>query len=262
VFGFGGLELNRFERQAAAEIRGRLEGESARVAVEVDLHGWWGGLTGDVGRATILASEFSTPGIPLFVEPERSRRGRLRELRLDLRDFTLAGLRIEALEARIPDCRYDLGLAQRQRKFRLSRSGEGTGWVRVREADLAAFVLRKFPEIKQVQITLKGGHVLVDGLGEFLIFQTRFFAVARLEPVDGRRLILAEAKIYLDGWRPADEEARRALLGVLNPVVDLDKDLGLAGAIDLERIEIRDGVLIGWGRTRIPTRPAAPATSR
>ncbi|PMY18355.1 hypothetical protein C1X37_33915, partial [Pseudomonas sp. FW305-3-2-15-A-R2A1] len=85
---------------------------------------------------------------PLFVEPKRSKRGWVRKLSLDLSDFTLNGLRVERLAATIPDCNFDMSLAAREKRIRVSKSGTGSGEVVVLAADLERFVLKKFREIK------------------------------------------------------------------------------------------------------------------
>ncbi|MCH7945812.1 MAG: hypothetical protein IIC73_07345, partial [Armatimonadetes bacterium] len=134
--GIGDAEIGKFERLAAEEISSRLSGDSRQVKVDVVPDGLavvWGSLI----RATITASDFSVAELPLFTEPERSQAGRLGELRLRLSDFNMRGLRIEELRADIPGCRYDFGLARSERTFRLSRSGVGTGSVKILEQDLA-----------------------------------------------------------------------------------------------------------------------------
>ena len=72
--------------------------------------------------------------------------------------------------------------------------------------------------------------------------------------VDGTKLELTDAKIYFD-WRRADPPGAQALLDLLNPVIDLNKDLGLHGAISVTKLRLRDGVLFIEGDTTIPIRP-------
>lgn len=246
-----GEVVRRFERDAARDIATRLQGPGVTVRLKTVPQGPFGLLQGDIRRGTIEATHFEASQLPLFTEPARPQNGRLRELRLSLVDFRLAGLHIDRLEATIPNCRYDLNLAKREHKVRLSRSGEGTGDVHVRQADLEAFVLKKYHEIKSVAMNLSGGYAEIDGVGEFLLVRTRFHVVASLVAVDKRKLALAKAIVYFDGM-PASTEASQALLKALNPVVDLDADLKLHGAIDLERVTLDHGELIATGKTRIP----------
>ncbi len=255
---WSGGELRRFERLAAEDIRSKLHGDARQVSVRAEMKGPLGGLFGEVRRVTIRARSFSTDGLPLFTEPERSKRGRVQDLRIVLDDFTLRGLRIEHLEASIPSCRFDLGLALSRKQIRLSRSGVGTGRVRILESDLEQFVLRKYREIKRVRVRVDRHHVFVEGYGEFLVIQTNFFVIAKLAPVGGNKLELTDAKVFFDDRR-ADEASKRAVLDTLNPVVDLNADLKLFGAIQLEGVRLVEGVLEAWGKTRIPERPPEPS---
>jgi hypothetical protein len=95
---------------------------------------------------------------------------------------------------------------------------------------------------------------MVDGFGEFLIAKTPFQVIAELEPVDGVRLVLAKPRIYFD-WVRTDELASDVLLKALNPVVDLEKDLGLLDAMSITGLKLRNGLLEAWGDTKIPEKP-------
>lgn len=251
----GRAEVARFEKAAAQDILAKLSGPEARVEVKSNVGPE--ALFGEVHSVRIRAANFFAEGLPLFTESRRSKRGFVRRLEIDLQDFTLRGLRIDRLHSTIPNCHFDLPLAVRQRRIRLSQSGEGVGTVQISQEHLGAFIRRKFAEIKQATVRIDRDKVFVDGYGEFLIFKTNFSLVARLEPVGGTRLNLAHARMLFDGRVP-DPESQRLLLDTLNPVVDLNKDLKLHGAITLERVVLRDGVLTAEGRTRIPELPQSP----
>ena len=254
VFGLGAREVKRFERLAAEDIASTLEGTSKNVRVKSELNGFIGGALGDLKRVTISARSFSTPGLPLFTEPDLAASGKVRELRIELDDFVLGNLRVEHLEATIPDCRFDYNLAVRKRKIRLSRSGTGIGRVKLLERDLEAFILKKFREIKRVSVKIEKDRAFVSGYGEFLVIHTDFDVIARLAPVDGTKLMLTDAKVFF-GERLGDQAVRDIVVQTLNPVVDLDKDLNLYGAIQVEGLSLQNGVLEAWGQTKIPDRP-------
>lgn len=253
ALGIGSAEVDKFERAAAAEISTELTGESKTVKVDAVPDGLgmaWGALK----QATITASGFSVDELPFFTEPDRSKAGRLDLLQLRLTDFYLRGLRIEELVADIPDCRYDFGLAKSKKMFRLSKSGVGTGSVKILEQDLADYIVKKYAEIKSATVKVYNDIVWVEGYGEFLIVKTDFAIIAKLKAVDGTKLELTDAKIYFD-WVRADEMSAKVLLDALNPVIDLDKDLGLYDAISVEHILLRDGFILASGRTKIPIKP-------
>ncbi len=256
----GAREVRRFEHLAADEIRAQLQGESASVEVTAKLNGLIGGALGDLRRVTIRASDFSTQGLPLYTEPWRPRSGRVEELELVLDRFTLSGLRVEHLEAVIPECRFDYRLALRKHTIRLSASGVGVGTVRIRQEDLGRYILAKFHEIDAVEVRIEHDKVFVEGTGTFLVVRTRFLVIATLEPEDGVRLNLANARIFFDDRR-ADPGSAKVLLDTLNPVVDLSKGLGLLDAVHVDRITLRNGVLEASGATKIPERGARPSGS-
>jgi len=254
LFGLGEREIAAFERIAAADIAQRLQGPDKVVEVDVQTGGLetaWGHLP----AATIRASKFSLDRLPLYTEPHRSTAGKLGSLNLELRDFILRGLRIESLSAAIPQCRYDFQLALRKRQIRLSRSGIGTGEVRIRQEDLAAYILKKYRDIKRVTVRADYGVAWVEGYGEFLLAKTEFTVIARIGIEDGTKLILEKPKIYFD-WVRAEPAAADALLSTLNPIVDMRADLGLLDAIHVEEVDCRNGYLIARGRTKIPVAPA------
>jgi hypothetical protein len=87
------------------------------------------------------------------------------------------------------------------------------------------------------------------------LLTTNFLVVATLDFPGGRKLMLANSRILFDN-RPAEPAAARALLNKLNPVVDFASDLGLADAITLKSITLRDGILEARGDTKIPVKPS------
>jgi len=254
VSGAAKLEVRAFEEAAAKEISTKLEGESKSVNIQTKLNGVIGGPLGDLKEVSIFARSFSTPGLPLFTEPDRSAYGRIGILRIELEDFTLKGLRIQSLSATIPQCRYDYGLAIAKKQMRLSRSGIGHGEVKILAPDLEKFILHKFKDIKKVAVKIEKDKVFVEGYGEFALLTTNFLVIATLEFPEGNRLELANARIFFDD-KPADAASSRILLAKLNPVVHFDHDLGLLDAITLKGVKLQDGVLRGWGDTKIPVHP-------
>lgn len=253
---FGGELVRDFERAAARDVRSKLVAESGReIKVKVTAKTSLGSAFGNVGSVRIAARQFSTPGLPLFTEPERSQKGRLGRLFLDLSDFRLGELRVESLTAEIPNCRFDFSLAVSKKQFRLSKSGLGTGEVRLRAEDLAAFILKKYSEVKTCTVQFAGGKAIVEGDGELLLLQTKFRVEARLTPTSPTQLSLTDATMTFDG-RPADDASRQVLLETLNPVVDLDKDLGLLDAMAIESVTAENNELTVRGKTKIPLRPA------
>ncbi len=245
-------QVRAFDHAAAADIASKLDGAGKQVVVSADVGPE--ALFGDVHAVSIQASRFSTRGLPLYTEPKRSHRGLVRMLHLELSDFTLRGLHIEKLSADIPGCHFDLPLAMRHKQIRLSESGTGMGEVSITQEDLERFILAKFPEIKRASVKIDDGKVLVEGYGDFLVVSTNFSIAARLEAPGGNTLELTDAKILFDG-QPVDDAQRKVLLDALNPVVDLDQDLALDGAIRVQNVTLQGGVMTARGQVTIPEKP-------
>jgi hypothetical protein len=254
IFHFGGQEVRRFERHAADGIRSNLAGEAAEVTVRTTFASLVGGPLGELDSARITARGFSCPSLPFFTEPNRSKAGRIRTLSLDLRDFDLAGLHVDSLEGEIPDCGFDYSAAIRHRGFYVSRSGEGAAIVRVSQEALSAFARKRFPMMESLTVRIDKDKVFVDGSGRFFLAKAEFSVIAGLEVRAGCRLVLATPRIFLDGRR-ADAATTQLLSRLFDPVVDLDRDLGLHGAMTVERLKLRDGVLEASGPFRLPERP-------
>ncbi len=255
LFYLGNSEVRRFENLAAKDIRSKLHGDHMKVTVRTQLNGLIGGPLGDLKQVTIRASNFETDGVPLFTEPDRSKKGVIRDLRIELKEFKIGGLLIQELDSDIPDCHYDYSLAVSKRQIRLSESGKGTGSVTIREKDLESFILRKFGEIKRVSVRIADDMVHVEGYGEFLIVKANFAVDAKLIAIDGTKLALSDATIFFDG-KLADDVSRKALLNTLNPVVDLNRDLKLYDAIKIQKLELKKGSIRAEGETKIPDLPA------
>lgn len=250
---FGGSQIAVFERAAAVEIGSNLAGERKTVSVHAVPNGF-SCLWGDVQSVTIQAEEFQVDGLPLFTEPSRSKAGRVGTLRIRLKRFDLRGLICAELSADIPNCRFDFALALRARKFRLSKSGFGEGFVRVERDALEKFILKKYQEIETISVELRGGKLIAEGSGTFLFVKSKFFVIADLEPVNGTQIWLSNAKVFLDGV-PATEGASRALLQSLNPVIDENRDLNMYGALKMREVIVRDQYVELRGEAHIPEKP-------
>jgi hypothetical protein len=81
-----------------------------------------------------------------------------------------------------------------------------------------------------------------------------FEIICDLKIEEKRRLVIANPITFIEGRRIRDG-SDSALLRAFNPVLDLDRDLGLHGAFDMETIRISDGLAEIKGRARIPNRP-------
>lgn len=254
LFGFGLIkgingEVHRLERLAAADLAARLGGPDKWVEIRSELgpEVVWG----DVFRVTMRGRAFTANGLPLHTEPHRSQAGHIRHLDMDFSDFVLRGLRIAHLSAKIEDSRFDLTAASRHHEFRITRSGVGRTEVAVLAPDLAAFIMRKYPQLSGVTVRFEREKIFVEGHGDFAMLAANFSVVGKLVPTAGTQLTLVFPRISINGF-PANPLFAKAILNVLNPVVDLDRDLGLEGAVNLDHLALDAGVMTATGSTKIP----------
>jgi hypothetical protein len=242
-------EADRFERRAAEDISARLRGVDRQVNVKINPTLTWG----KVKSASITASDFELDELPLYTDPEGSTRGSLDLLSLRLTDFRLGGLLIDELSTDIYGSRWDTR-SIKTGELRLTRSGTGRGFVKISEEALAEWVVSKNPEIKRAVVEVDRDVIWVDGYGEFLFVKSEFTIIAKLATDDGTKLNLVDPKVYFD-WNRASKPAAQALLNILNPVVDLNKDLNLHNAVKVDNFRLRGGSLLAEGQTVIPERP-------
>jgi hypothetical protein len=257
LFRLGSGEIHRFESQAALDLSSKLDGEAKKVTIKTRVGPEI--IFGEVFQARLEASDFSADGLPLFTEPKRNKFGYLKHLEMSFRHFNLRNLPIDRLDVSIPDSRFDLPFAAKKYKFRLSQSGLGTCSVQISASDLAAFIPKKFHEIKAVSVRFDRGMILVEGHAELLFLSTDFFVVSHLVPLDGTKLLLSDARVLFDG-ESVEADSAKILLDLLNPILDLDRDLGLHGAVHLRSIDLSSGILSATGTTTIPDLPKNPAS--
>lgn len=250
---FVGLSVARFEHDAARDIRRRLHGPSPQVQVRVSLG--IESLGGVVPKVTIDAARFSVDALPFHTEPRGGKSGVLKRLRLDLRDFYLAGLHVESIEADVPNCRFDASLALEHHKFRLTRSGTGPVTVRVRDSDFEPVVLRRYPEIRDVAIRMDHGRVTVDGAAKIAFLSARFHVEAGLTVRNGTELALVDPSVRI-GDHQDDPQASAAFLKTFDSLLDLDQDLRLEHAITVDSVELDSGFLVATGHATIPPEQA------
>jgi len=244
--------IREVEKTAAREIRQRVGGGDIRVRIEPD--GVDGLLQGRVKRLTVDASHFTLNGMPFTLEPERPQTGWIKQFVIRLQDVSLRGLRAEQVYAEIPDVRYDRQLAIRKRIFRLSDTGVGHAEIVVRQDDLAAYIRRKYaPYVRDVQVEITPSETRVQGVVVFLGSEVHFRASGQLTPRDGQFLDLADAQIEIEGTN-LPPTAVEILRQWLNPLIDADRDLGIADGLYVEQVLSEQGQMRARGRASIPRR--------
>lgn len=244
------MTLRRFERTAERDIAARLQGEEKKVRLRVTYPGILSPAIGEVSKAEVTASRFSVVGLPFLSEPWRSSRGKLDRLVVDLRDFQLTGLGVARMTASIPDVRFDLGHASKHGQIRIARAGVGRAEVWLRPQEIAKWLMRRSPGLREVTATIEDGKLRVLGRARFAGFEIPFDVLSRLNG-DGPRLLLDKPRILLGGIAAGGSNVDE-LVRALNPVVDTDRDLALRGAVGIRRVTVRDDLVIASGTVVLP----------
>lgn len=251
---FSGQGVHQLERRAARDVRAHLEGEGAKVIVRAVPDGPVNAVAGILQCAEIQASLFSAQDLPFYVEPDRKRDGSIRMLVIDLHNFRLRNLSVESLHAEIPNCKFDVFQMLNHGRIRLSRSGEGTARVDLSADAIAAYLKSRYHEITSCSVRLCADKLWVEGTLDLGVIRSTFRVRSGLTLAGTQVFRLAQPTLWLDGVR-VDPKSSAAVMRFFDPVVDLDRDLHLQGAMDVSGFSCGYGHLLAWGKARIPVRP-------
>jgi hypothetical protein len=240
----------KIERAAELDIATSLGVSRVDVRVVAVADGLLGSALGRVSSVEIAASGFAVDGNPFFCDPALSKAGKLGMLRLRLRDFVVHDLPVDLLEADIPGCRFALGMLTKG-KVRLSRSGEGPGSVTIAAEHLRQYMLSRFKVFESLQVRLEKYKLFATGRAAFGPIRREFEIICDLEISGKRALVIENPIVFVEGLRVRDG-SEDSLVRAFNPVLDIDKDLGMAGAFDMQKIVVRGGKAVITGTARIP----------
>ncbi len=250
LFHFGGQEVRRFENLASKDLASQLDGSNKQVKVRIKI----GSLRpGHLCEAVIEASDFNTPSLPLWTEPWRSKEGRIDRLIIKLKDFEIGGLPVQSLDIELSDCRWDVAYAVKEGKIRLSRSGRGTFRATIAQDGIVRYLAKRYPFVKTERLEIDAYKVLFAGSLATPLGSTSFdlVAIPRLHGSSGLSLIPA----YLSfGGRRTDIAREPALQRIFDPVLDLDRDFGLRGALHIDQLSFQAQRLDITGSAVIPVR--------
>jgi hypothetical protein len=250
----GGLQA-RVQHSAERQVRDSF-GATGRMGVIVAPRGFFGLEANDLYEVDIDGAGMRLDRIPFSVFPRSGWKGDIRYLRLRLRNFTLHDIPIREFRAEIPHVAYDLGHAFYRGRLVLRGAGVGNATVTLGAESVLAFIRHKkqFQQIlSDVVVFVENGKIVVTGTGTFpLLGTTPFTAVGIVTAREGRYLDLdlEHTVIKLNGV-----EAPISLLKSINPVVDIEEDLGLKGYFTVSQVRIDGDQLIVTGTSTLPVAP-------
>jgi hypothetical protein len=248
VFHFGGKEVHRFERLAECDLSHQLGVDIKNVSVRIKL----GSLQlGHLAEVSIDAKNFTVEELPLSTESWRSRAGKIERLQIHLSDFTLGKLPFKELKVTLIDSRWDVTAAMRDRRFHFSRSGKGSFEATIDEVGLRTYISRRYPQVIPELVSIDLYKMTLEGNLVTPFGSSRFVTLAKGILSGPRTLSLAPAYLTFDGVSASDQ-LKKTFLKTLNPVIDLDRDFNLNGALSMTGIWFKKGEMVIVGTATIP----------
>ena len=247
----------RARNDASRQVSHSFQG-TGTVHSNVAPRGMFGMLSNDIWAVDIYGDHQIADNLPFYLYPRNGWKGHIRHLRLHFTHFSLSGLPVERFEADFPFVSYDIGHALYHDRLLLRGASAGPAEVRVNAAGLETFILTKYDKtIKEVHVTIHSGKLLILGKMNLLGSITPFTATGAMVPREGRYLDLMEPELTLNG-KPATREFTDALLKLINPVLDADRDLKLNGFFTISTVELLDDSISIRGQATIPPAPRMP----
>lgn len=245
------LASHSSERMIVSEWRRSVSGGEVRAAVVPS--GPFGALFGQFQQANIRASGFTMNQFGFSTNSARGIHAHLNSLNFVLSDFQLNQNRISTLAITIPTVNLDFVQAIVRGKSVIQSAGTGTAVSTVTEHDLAAFLMRKYPQLKGVSVKMGGSKVNILGRTPFLGRDVDFSASGSIEITGGTKVNVINPTLNINGAAASNSYAL-AMLKTINPVLDVEVDLGLGKLMLLQKVEPKDGKLRLTGTIRLPVR--------
>lgn len=226
---------------------------TAHFDICVTPRGLLGMTVGQAYKAKISGGGFSAEKLPFRIEPGGGTVAGIRHLELDLHDIVLRDLGVQTLKADIPFVKADAGRVLFDGHLRFRGAGEGTGTAVLSEGQIERFLAKKRPQFQDLKVKLTSGEALISGKVNVLLPGTPFEAKTSVGIQDGRYLNAVNATVKL-GDKPVLPSLALQMQQIVNPIIDVDKDLGLGEWLYITSAEIGEGILTVRGRVHIPAK--------
>jgi hypothetical protein len=257
---FAGYVANRAEHAIVHDLARTMKGGTLNATVHP--RGLFGLLIGQADRVVVTGHGFRSDQSPFEITRGTGIRGRVRSLRFDFHDITLRGLPVRHFRAELPNVTLDIGRAFFDERIIVRAAGEGTTEAVVNGADLAVFLARKFPQLRNIVVDLRPGVAAVTADTGLLGAKTKIEASGRLAVRDGRFIEITDPVMKMNGKEVTPAFALNILKSI-NPILDTAKDIGLGDTFYATGVEAGEGTATMRGRARVPQQvPAPPCAKR
>ncbi len=255
-----GLE-QRIRHDAAQQVHAMFH-NTGTVRATVEARGMFGLIASDIWAVDIYGEHLQTDRMPFTAYPKGGWKGSIRHLRLHLTDFTLADLPIERLDADVPSVTFDIGRVVWKEQIVVRGAGSGPAEVRVNKDGLRHYLLKRYTQtLSDVEIWIQNKKLYISGTAHFGLAPSHFVAACRLAPRAGRYLEVADPILMLNN-HPVSPQLSAVILQQINPVLDVERDLGLGQVFTMAEVEIGESDVIIRGQATIPPVDVPPDRSR
>ena len=232
------------------------------IRTRVESRGVFGVFGNKLYSVDIFGEGLVSEKLPFYAQPRSGWKGSIRHLRLHLSNITLKGLPVRQFEADIPDVTYDIGQATYKDWLVIRGAGVGPAFVKIAPVGLEKFVSAKYSKLlSEVKVVFLTESVGISGNLTLFGKLSPFSAKGRLTTRAGRYLDLVEPQMTMNG-KPLSTPMTLSILKQINPVLDIESDLGLGSYFTLSNLEYALDALTVHGIAGIPKRePSKPKES-
>jgi hypothetical protein len=259
LFVFSGVVNHRVNRATEIDLRRTMKGGEVHASIRPD--GIFGLLIGESSSTLIRARGFHSSNLPFYIQRGAGLRANVKRLDLDFQDFTLRDSPVKRFVASLPKVSIDIGSAFFRERIVIRTAGEGTAVATVDSVGMQRFIQKKYPDFKNVQVILIPGFVSVTADTPILGTLSRVEMRGKLSHREGRFLDIIEPTILLNGKETSPVFAQTRARAI-NPVLDVDRDLGLAGFLYINEVEIGEGIITIRGKASVPAHPQKRASEK
>ncbi len=246
-----GSLLRRVHHDAYKQIAQTFQ-HTGSLQVKVQPSGWFGLEANRFSCVSIEGSGVVMNTFPLSVAPRRGWKGYIRQLHIDLTDFTLSGLDIHRFQTIIPSISYDLSSAMYKGSLEPRRAGIGNATVVILPHSLESFITKKYGKfLSNPRVELRNGSMIVDGYLNMFGISEKVRAKGNLVPIEGRYAELTVSKMELNGKELNIAQAD-ALIQRINPLLDTKLDIGIDRFFYMTNITIQEDQLTISGDCTLP----------
>ncbi len=244
-----GFARHRAEHAVISDMSRTISG--GELYADVKPKGLLGLLVGQSKETIVWGKNNHADRTPFRIVRGPSIRAKVDLLKLDFTDITLRGVPVKLFHAEIPDVSLDLVRAMVDKRILIKSAGEGIARATVDQHGLEIFIAKKFPQITNPKVQLLDGRVRLQGKLSGFGPPSDIDAIGKLQIDEGKFANLVDTTILLNN-KPVVGPFAQAMLKMVNPVIDVDKDLGLDGTFYAVSVEIANGIATVYGKVTVP----------